>query len=169
MIIKTFINSTLDTTYDAVIRSNRLEWLAALESDKYKQARSRLKRQDDFGEAFCCLGIRCELFDPTLWRYEPVWEGPVFRLNNYSADTMPPAEITDLFGDKEQDSVTLASRNDEGWTFRQIAYAYRKDHDLWDGYTAQAGDVEDTTAYVTVKGADYDDYDDQAADTKPVE
>lgn len=163
-------------TVDADVRANRLEWLAALEGGKYKQAQGRLKREDqhDLGEKFCCLGIRCDLFDPTAWYHgDESWTGPQFKFLDYVADTMPPSEITELFNDSDNDNVELASRNDAGWTFRQIAFQYRKDHNLWDGYTAQAGDCyarthHDTPDYVPVKGVDYD-VNTEAADIKPVE
>lgn len=41
----------------------RAEWIAALRSGKYKQGKSRLKR----GDAFCCLGVACDIKGSCSW------------------------------------------------------------------------------------------------------
>ncbi len=39
-------------------------WVAALRSDKYKQTTGQLRREDN---RFCCLGVACDVIDPTGW------------------------------------------------------------------------------------------------------
>lgn len=41
-----------------MINANAKKWLAALRSDKFTQARGKLRVED----GFCCLGVACELY-----------------------------------------------------------------------------------------------------------
>jgi hypothetical protein len=43
----------------------KAQWLEALRSGKYKQGDSNLRGFDD---AFCCLGVACDLLHPTSGR-----------------------------------------------------------------------------------------------------
>lgn len=43
-------------------------WIEALTSGKYRQGRFRLRRDDSqSGKAYCCLGVLCDLLDPSGW------------------------------------------------------------------------------------------------------
>lgn len=47
----------------AEVRNNRIKWLNALESGKFKQTRGRLSRgAKGGGTEYCCLGVACHLF-----------------------------------------------------------------------------------------------------------
>ena len=50
------------------------DWLAAMNSGLYAQARSRLRvqRMDTGQPAFCCLGLACHLHDSDGWRDERI-------------------------------------------------------------------------------------------------
>ena len=53
------------------LRENRLEWIQALESGKYKQTRLELCTKIGNDKAFCCLGVLQDLVNETSWiRYE---------------------------------------------------------------------------------------------------
>src|SRR5687767_3496429 len=41
----------------------KARWVAALRSGEYQQARMRLRN----GDAMCCLGVLCNLYDPSQW------------------------------------------------------------------------------------------------------
>lgn len=52
------------------------KWVEALESGKYQQGRNRLRNFD----RFCCVGVLCDVVDPTKWVYlgdwgVDVWDG----------------------------------------------------------------------------------------------
>jgi hypothetical protein len=40
------------------------KWIEALRSGKYKQGRNYLR----MGDSFCCLGVLCDVDDPSKWR-----------------------------------------------------------------------------------------------------
>lgn len=46
-------------------RKLRDDWCAALRSGEYKQGTGKLRSKDD---AFCCLGVLCDVVDPTKWK-----------------------------------------------------------------------------------------------------
>src|SRR6056297_2776684 len=41
------------------------KWIDALRSGKYEQNISALRSNDN---KFCCLGVLCDIYDPTKWR-----------------------------------------------------------------------------------------------------
>lgn len=57
---------------DPEIQTRIRTWIAALRDGKYQQASGTLKTHDD---RFCCLGVLCDLVDPTAWDNEvsPIW------------------------------------------------------------------------------------------------
>ncbi len=44
-------------------KAQRDAWVEALRSGKYKQGRDHLRT----GDAYCCLGVLCDLLAPDLW------------------------------------------------------------------------------------------------------
>lgn len=46
------------------------KWVSALRSGKYEQGKSRLR----CGCKFCCLGVACDLYDPTRWDNADRWD-----------------------------------------------------------------------------------------------
>lgn len=87
-------------------------WIAALRSGTYTQAQGGLRRP----EGFCCLGVACDVFDPTKWRAT----APIDFVYAYAASYMPyelwralPLEIS---------QTQLSSANDHaGKTLNEIA------------------------------------------------
>lgn len=120
-------------------------WLEALRSDRFKQGRNMLAKDEGDGMQFCCLGVLCEVAIEAgldLEREERSDLGSKRSLSyggGYSV--MPPEEvwkwawgtsvgvgqvvITEDGGDGEhlvmKDLTHL--NDDEGWTFEQIADA----------------------------------------------
>ena len=85
----------------------RYLWVEALRSGKYNQGFSALKHKKvDEGFAFCCLGVGCEITDDSL-------------ANEFIG--MPPDSFYDLGGLSLNDAEELASANDSGSSFEEIA------------------------------------------------
>lgn len=122
------------TTYmDASLKR---EWLEALRSGKYKQGKLCLRDQDN---AFCCLGVLCDLVDPDKWfREEDKDTGPIYwnygdKLDNDPLSyALPPLEARLFWNDKgdSQNTFPVASPegifdidelNDKEYTFDQLA------------------------------------------------
>lgn len=92
------------------------KWLDALRSGKYKQGRLRLRR----GDEFCCLGVACDIYNDTKWK--PSWWGSLYEVGDgLTIDLLLNGWLKDLFGLTEDNMETLASMNDEGKTFTEIA------------------------------------------------
>lgn len=130
------------------------EWIKALRSGNYKQAKSTLGRHPENGQpSYCCLGVACEVAigmgmtrdrelhgDTVYYDGESLipWHG--FRrqigLDDWTVNVPIGAFDEDheyedrSFGDARD--VELASLNDDyGWTFDQIADAL--EHTYIDG------------------------------------
>ena len=95
------------------------EWLEALRSGKYPQTKGHLR--DDTG--FCCLGVLCDLYNPSLWAKPRSWNTFYqYKAHGFDEDVaLLPAEIARKLGMRNQ--PTLSSWNDQGWTFDKIAEA----------------------------------------------
>jgi hypothetical protein len=62
-------------------------WIAALRSGDYKQGRASLR---DHNNNFCCLGVLCDVYDPTKWDTpEYSYEGEFYYL---------PTKLEELIG-----------------------------------------------------------------------
>lgn len=83
-------------------------WIEALESGKYKQARSRLK--DIHVEAFCCLGVACDLSGMGRWG-----DDAAFIANGgYREALCLPISIRDVIGlDSDTGRFEIASLPDD--------------------------------------------------------
>ena len=97
----------------------RDELIEALESGTYKQAQGRLRR----GDAFCCLGVACNIHDPSLWN-----AAETYSLNTYCLTIRVREDygFYDSDGAPEfDDGPSLVLLNDDGKTFPQIAAELR--------------------------------------------
>lgn len=97
----------------------KADWLAALRSGDYKQTQGRLRRD----EGFCCMGVLCDVIDPSKWRHElhelfsnhATWSYGDLALFP-SVSVLPPVEI--LFNHRN----VLSCMNDtKGLSFTEIA------------------------------------------------
>lgn len=108
----------------------------ALRSGEYQQTRSVLRR----GDSYCCLGVACDISGKGRWvecldmsnlGYDTPgqragWDRQVSG-PYYAETSFLPHEVTDWLGWKNRNPVvtsdgrTLASLNDAGYSFAQIA------------------------------------------------
>lgn len=117
-------------------------WFTKLESGDYSQAEGHLHVKDTFGEAFCCLGLACRVAKEMG---VDLLEGEKDDLVTYEGNgEMLPRKVMEFFGFAtpdgqvdEDSSHTLASHNDDGMSFEEIA-AVARDPDtrkrLFGGY-----------------------------------
>jgi hypothetical protein len=94
----------------------KADWVAALRGGNYKQGTNRLKKQDG---TFCCLGVLCDLYDPNRWEAEDDSDYPCYSFDGY-AGTLPNFVKVDA-GIPPGATMTLASMNDQGLSFGEIA------------------------------------------------
>ena len=96
----------------------RKRWLEALRSGKYEQGTDALRRE----EKFCCLGVLCDIYDPSGWK--GVSEGLIGgnRIHIEGSHTLPAKEVMDAVGLNAAQASGLAGMNDRGTSFTVIAH-----------------------------------------------
>lgn len=101
---------------------NRKRWVDALRSGRYRQTRGALRdRANTKNEAFCCLGVMCDVHNSKLWHNEK------YGFTGY--DSLPPYSVWSEFLIVHSDDEELsfydgdyANMNDElNLTFDEIA------------------------------------------------
>ncbi len=136
-----------ELTEDSEIEVNKSlqkKWIHALESGEYKQGTGRLCKKVDDSKQFCCLGVLCDLIDPTKWKASAdKLEPNAFDYEEELNKSMPPAHIRNQVGIYEM-SWELAHANDgnlmtldrtasmKRFTFAEIAEILRAEFDIWD-------------------------------------
>jgi len=105
-------------------------WLKALRSGEYKQTEAFLCVEKKEGEPeFCCLGVLCEEVGDGEWRFKkgnkneclpPHWtySDPGRKI---SFASFPPPALMRRVGLDIRHAQELTNRNDEGWSFEEIA------------------------------------------------
>lgn len=93
------------------------KWLEALRSGRYKQGNSYLK---NYKNEFCCLGVLCDLVDPSGWEMEEN-ENPLFFLFDNSASYLSNDFISKIGKFSIEMMYELAKMNDTGKSFKKIA------------------------------------------------
>lgn len=106
-------------------RSRVRAWVDALRSGKYEQTQNVLQDADG---GYCCLGVACQLYaldhPEAHWTDEPDYgNGREFQAapRTQRRDTMPPPRVRDAFSLSPVFAGDLASANDRGETFAEIA------------------------------------------------
>lgn len=105
----------------------------ALRSGKYTQAYRALHRQD----GFCCLGVACDLNDPTQWKekartYNDTTDAFLYDDSLYPDFGVLPPSVREKLGwltvdgllsisNRDGDIMTLAALNDSGFSFSEIS------------------------------------------------
>jgi hypothetical protein len=64
------------------------KWVAALRGGRYPQGHNTLRQKGPNGDQFCCLGVLCDVVDPSGW------EG----YSHHGSRNIPRREILELFG-----------------------------------------------------------------------
>ena len=96
-------------------------WIAALRSGEYKQAKSKLHRDDG---GFCCLGVLCDLHAKIHGKQ---WEHRGTYYSYFGADGYLPNSVLAWAGLENNGSSVriresnLANLNDDGQSFERIA------------------------------------------------
>lgn len=97
----------------------KTNWLTALRSGKYTQAMQTLRENDEGNVAHCCLGVLCDIIDSKRWDGEDYLGTAEDELDEY--DDMPPPSILGAAELSATDAEKLATMNDNGRTFEEIA------------------------------------------------
>jgi hypothetical protein len=106
----------------------KAKWLRALRSGSYRQTSGELA--NEAGTRFCCLGVLADIQGCT-WRPSDDGDGlvPVNKANRAivpnSNDWLPPTRAGGLTHDQQE---KLASMNDDGKSFKQIAGYIEVEH-----------------------------------------
>jgi hypothetical protein len=116
-------------------RRNYARWATALESGKYTQTNSVLKRKTTSGrrQSYCCMGVWCELKrvpnritelvgagdDPTMFEF--------FFFNGHEGEDGLPNRVwwVEQFGAEVHYTEWAELNDDEGMTFKEIAGVIR--------------------------------------------
>jgi hypothetical protein len=105
----------------------KAKWLEALRSGKYAQGAGSLRSTSPSGNnAYCCLGVLCDLRDPNGWRSSDVGEQKMAYLVAHQF-LMPPTEVLEWANLGERNDLAesipdrLAEMNDLGKDFLGIA------------------------------------------------
>jgi hypothetical protein len=92
------------------------QWVAALRSGKYRQAKEYL-HVPTFG--YCCLGVLCDIVDDTKW---VDWNNTRYNFGDRSKCTYPTLDWLDRIGLLDNDAEHLTILNDiRNKTFSEIA------------------------------------------------
>ena len=105
-------------------------WIKALNSGKYVQGKGRLRSEDNF----CCLGVLCDLYNKGNWERFNDNDGEGDYYDYLAKCDVLPLEVVDWAGLKQDNPSipytkgypNLASLNDKGKTFKQIAKIIKK-------------------------------------------
>ncbi len=93
------------------------EWVEALRSGKYKQTKGALRH----GDAFCCLGVECEISGEGRWAPGAgEWEFVGRGSDNRSYGDLPD-DLRGKIGLSIAAQVNLIRMNDTGSSFAEIA------------------------------------------------
>lgn len=103
----------------------KAKWVAALRSGEYKQGKDRLRSRDN---KFCCLGVLCNLHaqaHPEIAAMQPRADAYMGEEGYYPAAVAEWAGLRHrmLTVSIEGNDSNIASHNDRGATFEQIADA----------------------------------------------
>jgi hypothetical protein len=90
----------------------REKWIEALRGGQYNQGKEALRN----GDRFCCLGVLCDIKNTEMWvEYDnDDYNWKVF-------EDFPPKWLLDEVGLSKDDAVFLATLNDRGSSFSEIA------------------------------------------------
>jgi hypothetical protein len=101
------------------------KWVAALRGGGYKQTQGNLRS----GDAFCCLGVFCDLTSEGVWTRSIHSEIYLYRMNvgdEYNTRFIP-SKMRERHGLPFDKMLELAAWNDDGKSFAEIA-SYIEEH-----------------------------------------
>ena len=99
-------------------------WIEALRSGTYQQGQCLLRAfgaaQDGSEDLYCCVGVACDLYDPTAWEKDLVVRAWEYHGLGATVSNAGHEEFLELTGFSR---LSLAQANDAGVTFEEIADA----------------------------------------------
>lgn len=98
----------------------RQRWIDELRSGKRQQTKRQLRSHGN-RNAFCCLGVLCDLYDSRRW------DGEIYDDGEGGKSGMPPADVLNETGLTWDEANTLAALNDDGHNFAVIANVIERD------------------------------------------
>ena len=118
----------------------KAKWLEALRGGLYKQTTGVLRAPDCNGNGYCCLGVLADVYKPDLWTEEPQESEDEYGdyreidswMHAFSGELLSDDVLHSVGLDHEQ-QAKLASMNDQGQSFEQIAeYIEEEDYGSYD-------------------------------------
>lgn len=106
----------------------KTQWLTALRSGEYKQAKTTL--HDPHRDSFCCLGVLCDLYRKSVGGS---WDegGDFVDARGERTSAMPSEDVVTWAGSEDvisdfnvggtEGQIKLSSLNDRGSSFAEIA------------------------------------------------
>jgi hypothetical protein len=100
------------------------KWVDALRSGEYEQGRGMLRCKTDDSDQFCCLGVLCDVYDPSQWSYDTdagsswVVDAVPYKGSSF---TYLKDELLSELGISDDTQGYLTVMNDMFCTFLQIA------------------------------------------------
>jgi hypothetical protein len=97
----------------------KAKWVEALRSGKFHQGKGFLKFDEEQGPRHCCLGVLCEIIDPSKFALREY--SYYYQCDGMESDITLPLSLqfqTDLSGET---CTLLAEKNDHGKSFNNIA------------------------------------------------
>ncbi len=100
---------TLTETPLEVYKERRAKLVAALRSGQYKQTRSQLRKT--LPEAYCCLGVACDIFrrdEEIAERFREAFDGTPLDWDGVAfldADTQLPEDVAEYYGFRTQEGA----------------------------------------------------------------
>jgi hypothetical protein len=96
------------------------DWVDALLSGNYKQTQKHLRDSN----GFCCLGVACDVYDPTKWvQYTPYY---AYMIDDFEKVASLPTEIRNYLKIDLDFQGELIEMNDSGASFAEIAQVITK-------------------------------------------
>lgn len=100
----------------------KAKWLEALRSGKYAQGIKLLRTQD---EKYCCLGVLCDIMNPTGWhltspQFDTTLKGTPCYAQGKLISTLGGSKLKEA-GINVSQQMELISMNDSGKSFAEIA------------------------------------------------
>jgi hypothetical protein len=92
----------------------KTRWVEALRSGRYAQGTGALRKQ----EAFCCLGVLCDVTDRANWEAHP---SGIYQQIVHGGDSLLPEHVALASGVPHEAQWALANMNDMGRSFAEIA------------------------------------------------
>lgn len=90
------------------------KWIKALRSGEYTQTIGTLRRDN----SFCCLGVLCDVIDPSLWEVRPLTGNITYEglQGSLSSNTRKKYNIS-----YEQETKLMKMNDKENKSFKEIA------------------------------------------------